>query len=105
MLSVSSGADWNYLKNKTGEVKTSQYFKSSKEWLSKLVKVQMQKEYLPKIIDLVVGVKANKMTLDIADVPNTSKIAPIPRPDNLELNNVKAVGRYIHLRGITCEIG
>lgn len=65
----------------------------------------MQKEYLPKIIDLVVGVKANKMTLDIADVPNTSKIALIPRPDNLELNNVKAVGRYIHLRGITCEIG
>lgn len=45
------------------------------------------------------------MTLDIADVPNTSKIALIPRPGNLELNNVKAVVRYIHLRGITCEIG
>ena len=47
-------------------------------------------------MDLVVGVKANKTTLDIPDIPNTtSNITPIPRPENLDLSNAKAVGRYI----------
>lgn len=54
------GAYWNYLKKKTGKVKMSQqYPKLSVEWVSKLVKVQKQREYLPKIMNLVVGVKAN----------------------------------------------
>ena len=62
-----------------------QYSKSSKWWFSKPVRKKKQKKYVQEMIEKVVEINAENITLDTPSLPKTpANIAPTPRLENMD---------------------
>ena len=77
----NSGTEGDYKRNSSGDVVTKiQYLKSSKCWVSKPVRKKKQKKCLQEMMEKVVEIKAENITLDTPNLPKTqANIAPTPR--------------------------
>ena len=86
----NSGTERDYKRNSSGDVVTKiQYSKSSKCWVSKPVRKKKQKKYLQEMMEKVVEIKAENITLDTPDLPKTSAIiAPTPRRENMDSRKI-----------------
>ena len=82
----NSGTEHDYKRNSSGDVVTKiQYSKSSKCWVSKPVRKKKQKKYVHEMIEKVVEISTENITLDIPSLPKTpANIAPTPRPENMD---------------------
>ena len=73
---------WDYKRNTSGGVVTKiQYSKSSKYWVSKPVRKNKQKKYLQEMMEKVVEIIGENITLDTPNLPKTSNVVPTPRPE------------------------
>ena len=82
----NSGTKRDYKRNSNGDVVTKiQYPKSSKCWVSKPVGKKKQKKYLQEMMEKVVEIKAENITLDIPNLQKTpANIALISCPENMD---------------------
>ena len=82
----NSGTERDYKRNSSGDVVTKiQYSKSSKCWVSKPVRKKKQKKYVQEMIEKVVEINAENITLDNPSLPKTpANIAPTPRPETMD---------------------
>ena len=86
VMDYNSGTERDYKRSNSGDVVTKiQYSKSSKCWVSKPVRKKKQKKYLQEMMEEVVEIKAENITLDTPNLPKTpANIATNPRPENMD---------------------
>ena len=80
----------NHKKNSSGGVVTKiQYSKPSKCWVSKPVRKKKQMKYLQEMMENVIEIKAENITLDTSNLPKPpANTAPNPRPENMESHKI-----------------
>ena len=88
VMDHNSGTERDYKINSSVVTKI-QYSKSSKCWVSKPVRKKKQKKYLQEMMEKVVEIKAENITLDTPNLPKTpANIAPTPRPENIDSRKI-----------------
>ena len=90
VIDHNSGTENDYKRNSSGDVVTkSQYSKSSKCWLSKPVRKKKQKKYLQEMMEKVVEIKAENITLDTPNLPKTpANIALTLCPESMDSRKI-----------------